>query len=664
MVYYNNTLCVELAPLQQLGIASLGLWKKWVRLGAEVVRPGGNGRTSLIKFDTIPSTYQQVIIEKLGTPEKQQASSFADLIKADDKAVTYYTNYMLPDGRHLEDKYIKEYTTNANVLNAIGSIYNSQAQARKALGGNMKGFWPKASDVVNNCRVQVGHTLPSSHERLYKTFKQYKADSYYALVSKKFCNDNTLKVTGDLERLLMSLYTMPNKPFAADVHTLYGLFLAGKIQLVDERTGELFIPDQFRNKKGEFITISDSTVWNVLNKPQNRAIVDAKRNNSFSFNTMHRPHHHRKAPEFSFSKISLDDRDLPRLSSEGSRVKAYYAYDVASGCVIGKAYSRTKDEELFIECLRDMFRLIENNQFGMPLEVEVENHLVNKFFDDLGMMFPYVRICNPGNSQEKHAEHLNRAKKYGTEKKMQNGIGRWWARSEAYRVDNNKVNDQFVEKVYTFDSLVADDIAAVNLFNNSLHPKQKKYPGKTRWQVLVENLNPKAPQVSKPVVYKAIGERTTTSIQRNQYVTVQYAKYALPSPHIIDRLTPNDYTVDAYWLPNSDGMVGEVYLYQNNQYLCKCERIAEYSTAKAEWTGDDAKGYTDQAKYVSSFDKKVKEGKKELAHLQIMNPEIMDEATKQEPVIVVAAKPQSENIADLLDDYDPNQYLDQSTNNL
>jgi hypothetical protein len=165
-------------------------------------------------------------------------------------------------------------------------------------------------------------------------------------------------------------------------------------------------------------------------------------------------------------------------------------------------------------------------------------------------------------------------------------------------------------------------------------------------------------------VYKAIGERTTTSIQRNQYVTVQYAKYALPSPHIIDRLTPNDYTVDAYWLPNSDGMVGEVYLYQNNQYLCKCERIAEYSTAKAEWTGDDAKGYTDQAKYVSSFDKKVKEGKKELAHLQIMNPEIMDEATKQEPVIVVAAKPQSENIADLLDDYDPNQYLDQSTNNL
>lgn len=38
-----------------------------------------------------------------------------------------------------------------------------------------------------------------------------------------------------------------------------------------------------------------------------------------------------------------------------------------------------------------------------PAEVEVEHHLVNNFADGLiraGVVFPFVRWCNPGNSQE------------------------------------------------------------------------------------------------------------------------------------------------------------------------------------------------------------------------------------------------------------------------
>ena len=44
----------------------------------------------------------------------------------------------------------------------------------------------------------------------------------------------------------------------------------------------------------------------------------------------------------------------------------------------------------------------------MPAQVEVEHHLVNNFADGLmkaGVVFPFVRWCNPGNSQEKRAEH-------------------------------------------------------------------------------------------------------------------------------------------------------------------------------------------------------------------------------------------------------------------
>lgn len=655
VVYQNNILCLVRSLAIESGLVTVHQWDNLIKAGAKLLKRG------LIIVETLPFE----IKSQLQTPQVVAASNpFTPHIIADYKAVTYYTNYLLADGRHLPEAYITEYCTNANVLGAIDKIFCSQSLSRKALGERMTGFWPKAAESINGCREDIGHTLPTNFERLRKSYLKFKADGYEALISKKFCNDNTLKVTSDIERLLMSIYTMPNKPFAADVYTLYGLFLANKIQLVDKSTGELFEAKNFCDKDGNPIMLSESTVWNWLNKPANRAVVDSKRNNDFSFNTMHRPHHIRKAPIFSFSKISMDDRDLPRKTTEGSRVKAYYSYDVASGCVVGVSYSRTKDEELFLECMRDMFRLIEREHLPMPLEVEVENHLVNKFFDDLAVMFPYIRICNPGNSQEKHAEHFNRAKKYGTEKQTQNGIGRWWARSEAYRVDNNKIDNEFVEKVYTYDSIVADDYAAIKSYNNSIHPNKKRYSGKTRWQVLLENVNPDAPQVSKPVVYKAIGERTETTINRNQYCQVQYAKYGIPSVAVLNKLESNNYSVQAYYLPNIDGVISEVYLYQGQNYLCKAERIEQYSTAKAEWTDNDANAYTNQAKYVSEFDATIKAGKRKLASIIISPAELANDIDDAVPVLVHTNKVEGDSIDDILNDYNPNDYRDQSTNNL
>jgi hypothetical protein len=360
----------------------------------------------------------------------------------------------------------------------------------------------------------------------------------------------------------------------------------------------------------------------------------------------------------------MDDRDLPRKCVNGKWLKAYYAYDVASGCVVGYSYSMDKDETLFLDCLRDLFRLIEREGFGMPMEVEVENHLVRKFFDDLAFMFPFVRICNPGNSQEKHAEHFNRAKKYGIEKKTQNGIGRWWSKHEAYTTDRDKVNDEFVEKVYTYERLVADDIQAVKDFNNQMHPKQKKYPGKTRWQVLAENMNPKSPDVSKPSVYKSIGEHTLTTINRNQYVTVQYEKYQIASIAVLDKLLPNNYSVDAYYLPDLEGMISEVFLFQNGTYLCKAEKIATYNTAKAEWTNADKDGFLHQSKYVSEFDKLAKDGKNELASPVIIEKEMLVAAVKQPVTIVKPIVLKSESIDDILNDHDGEDYATNAINNL
>jgi hypothetical protein len=623
--------------------------RRQVRNGNIITERAGKGKPLTINLNSVPTKYFAKIEKSMPSEREKIASILTDAIEPDEKALSFYSNYALADGRSLPDNYIREYTTNAQVFNALINIKAKQEKAMKALGKKPKAFFQQAAESLLAAQDEIGHTIPCANKKgepnstvLKRKFDLYVADGYSALISKKFCNDNSRKVTDRLEKLLMAIYRMPNKPFATEVHLHYYIFMQGGKELVDKKTGEVFSPSEFM-MDGQPILVSESTVWNYLNMPHNRALVDKGRNSGHSFNNMHRPHHSRLSPNYSFSKVSLDDRDLPRKLVTNDRVKAYYAYDVASGAIIGASYSRFKNEELFIDCLRDMFRLIDTNDFPMPMEVEVENHLVSKFFDDLHVMFPYVRICNPGNSQEKRAEHFNRAKKYGVEKKSQHGIGRWWARSEAYRVDQDKVNDEFQEKKFTYERLVADDKQAIDDYNNQLHPKQKTYPGKTRWQVLLENLNPTAPQVSKAVIYKSIGEKTQTTIVRNFKVRVQYDDYAIPGPQTLEKLKPNNYSVDAYWLAGEDGAVREVYLYQGNTFICKAERLSRYNEAKAEWTEMDHVAYVDQAKYVANFDSYVKTRESELPRLEMI-PVI---ATPQE-VVIVDETPQEDNTQDLL----------------
>lgn len=658
MEYFNDILCVSGSELIQTelnpnGLISKSLWDK-LRKTANVVRRGCNGQSALIEFKSLPMKYRNLISEKLGNPTEQAISKpFKDKIIADGAAVSFYSNYKLDDSRNLPADKQREYAINAAVLNAVKGVFEGMRASRSKLGGSTNGFWKSAIAAVNDVRVELKHGLPSKEVPLMRTYKKYIQNGYKALISGKYCNDNSRKVDDKLENLIMSLYTMPNKPFAAEVHTLYLLFLTKKLEVIDRKTGEIMNAEDFY-QNGEPITITKSTVWNCLNLPHNRAIVDRARMGAHRYNTIHRPHHHRHAPTFSFSKVSLDDRDLPRKCVNGKWVKAYYAYDVTSGCVVGFAHSLYKNEELFLDCLRDMFKMIEREGYGVPMQVEVENHLVNKFFEDLEKIFPFVRVCTPGNSQEKRAEHFNRAKKYGVEMKTQSGIGRWWSKHEAYTVDRDRKGDEMVERnQLPYERLVADDLAAIKKYNNQPHPKQKKYPGKTRLQVLQENMNPNTHEVNKELVYRSIGYKAETSIQRNHYVTVIGAKYQISGFGVLEKLKPGNYNVEAYYLPDDMNQITEVYLYQDETFLCKAEKIATYNESLAERTAMDFESYKRQGGVVAEFDAATKGGKKELASAVIIESETLKEALEvkvEEVVVPVVNARKEESLDDMLNE--------------
>lgn len=603
----------ELAP-----ILSVPNYKKLAaKKEINVVRPGkGLGSYALVEIATMPLRFQERIKLKYGDMKEDIIRNWlGSHYHIDAKAREFYTRFRFDNGDALPPEHIQEYTVNASVIEAVMRAMEDATFMRKAMKAGPVN-WGELAGAISYYQAEFGHTLPVSSNRFKKRVNDFKTNGYESLISRKFMNQNRRKVTYDIERLLLSIDAQPEQPFNTTVWEQYNMFVQGDLELYDPETGEVLNPADFTDKDGNPLVLSPATVANYLNNPKNKALRAKLHMSQWDFNNAYRPYHLRSIGEFSLSKVSLDDRDLPRPMKDGNRVKAYYAYDVVSGAVVGYAYNRYKTTELFLDCMRNMFQTLDRNGMYIPAELEVEHHLVSDFADGLmqaGTVFPLIRWCNPGNSREKRAEHKNREKKYGVEKRTQVGIGRWWAKLEANRPKEEKVYDEknntYKVKTYSYEELVADDIRAIRTFNAQPHPNQKRYPGMSRWDVLCAHQNPNLAPWDKAVLYRFIGQHTETTIRQNTYCTVMYNQYGLPSPEIIEKLEPRNYKVDAYYLPDADGTINEVHIYQNGRYIATCKPVVRYNENTAEQTEADKAAYTEQSKYVAQFDKMMKDGK-------------------------------------------------------
>lgn len=603
----------ELAP-----IMSIPNYKKLAaKEKINVVRSGrGLGGYVLVEIATMPLRFQERIKLKYGDMKEDVIRNWlGSHYHIDAKAREFYTRFRFDNGDTLPPEHIQEYTVNASVIEAVMRAMEDATFMRKAMKAGPVN-WGELAGAISYYQAEFGHTLPVSSNRFKKRVNDFKANGYESLISRKFMNQNRRKVTYDIERLLLSIDAQPEQPFNTTVWEQYNLFVQGELELYDPETGEVLNPADFTDKDGNPLVLSPATVANYLNNPKNKALRGKLHMSQWDFNNAYRPYHLRSIGEYSLSKVSLDDRDLPRPMKDGNRVKAYYAYDVVSGAVVGYAYNRYKTTELFLDCMRNMFQTLDRNGMYIPAELEVEHHLVSDFADGLmqaGTVFPLIRWCNPGNSREKRAEHKNREKKYGVEKRTQVGIGRWYAKLEANRPKEEKVYDEknntYKVKTYSYEELVADDIRAIETFNAQPHPNQKRYPGMSRWDVLCAHQNPNLAPWDKAVLYRFIGQHTETTIRQNTYCTVMYNQYGLPSPEIIEKLEPRNYKVNAYYLPDADGTINEVYIYQNGRYIATCKPVARYNENTAEQTEYDKAAYTEQSKYVAQFDKMMKDGK-------------------------------------------------------
>ena len=615
MEYFGNRLCISMRELVDGSVMTEGNYKKMATRGKlEVVRQGkGLGNYALVAVDSLPSAYKAKVEELYPDGDQTRLLGWIKSNYETDQSAVVFFHDKKQTGIDLPEAKIKEYIVNASVLNTCITLYNRAATAQKLFGGKYN--WDQMASVIESLRAEYGHTLPASTLRFRKKVAEYKRTGYVCLISGKFGNQSARKVDHKTEKLILGIAILPNKPFNTNVAEMYNQFVCGELDVYDPETGELLNPDDYTDKNGEPQVLSETTINNYLNKPKNRVLIEHKLSSFTTFMHEQMPHVHRHNGEFSLSQITMDDVDLTRkLKDTKQRVHAYYAYDVVSQCVLGASYARKKDELLVVECFRDMFRLIERNGWGMPAGIEVENHLMTQYKDGFlqaGVAFPFVHFCAPQNSQEKYAEPLNGAKKRSVIHKNHEGIGRFYGKGK-WRTESQKVSDETNElyedkEYFSWDQLVADDRADCQEWNNSLHPNQKKYPGMTRWDVLVANINPTLKPLDKLTLSRYIGEKVETSVRRNSTVRVAYEDWWLSGTEVLEKLQPNDYKVTAYYIPDEEGKATDVYIFQGDRYIDKVEKVGTYSRVMAEQTDEDVANYIEQQKKIAKFGKYVKD---------------------------------------------------------
>lgn len=616
MEYYGNRLCISYSELVDSGIMTSANYNSLTyRKKVKVVRRGGGASDccALIAIDSLPSKYKEAVEKKYHGGDEVRIKAWVLSNYEMDQAAIAFFHDRSKTGIDLDEKKKREYIINASVLNCCIKLYERARDSQRLFGGKYN--WDMMAKTIEILREELGHTLPTSTLRFRKKVNDYKRGGYDCLISGKFGNQSARKVDYKTEQLILGLAILPNKPYNTNIAEMYNMFVCDELDVYDPKTGELMNPEDFVDRKtGEPLELSESTINNYLNKPKNRVLVEHALSSWTTFMHEQMPHVHRHAPEFSLSKISFDDRDLPRkLKDTKARPKAYYAYDVMSQCVVGFAYNRNKNVDLVVECFRSMFRLLERRGWNCPAQVEVENHLMSQWKDSFlkaGVLFPFVRFCAPQNSQEKYAEPMNGAKKRSIEHRNHLGIGRFYAKDRHYRTEAKKVfdelNDTYEDKqYYSWDELIADDMRDVMEFNNSLHPNQKKYPNMTRWQVLEANLNPTLQPLDKSVLARFIGEHVETSIRRNSYCRVAYTDWWLSDVSVLEKLAPNNWKVDAYYLTDEEGVVKNVYIYQNDMLIDELQNVGTFNTADCEQTEEDKAVFVEQQKKIAGFNKWV-----------------------------------------------------------
>lgn len=155
-------------------------------------------RKVLISYEDLKDGYKKLVINKYGDPYDYMAlEPLKALIKRDIKALQFFENYVFPNGERLPLKpvnYIELYTRHAELFNMVTHVMDNKRVLKKEVCMTMDKFWETLVTIIKTGNYQY---LPQTTDNIKKRWRKYSSIGYSGLISDKFGNSNTAKLTTD-----------------------------------------------------------------------------------------------------------------------------------------------------------------------------------------------------------------------------------------------------------------------------------------------------------------------------------------------------------------------------------------------------------------------------------------------------------------------------------
>ena len=211
----NGTICISHAELTGRIITTANLNALVRKNQVKQMRKGGNGRTALYAVESLPLKWRTEVYKRYPDLQEQADSrEFIDTVEPDGKALSFYQDYKLSDGRNLSDDKVLEYASNAAIMNAFRRRWEAHVSKRQRSGKRTtlaKEFWSRAAAALPRLADHFPHSLPGSPRRLQMKFAEYVSSGYECFISGKFLNGNAGKVLTDEQTgYLATLISNPN----------------------------------------------------------------------------------------------------------------------------------------------------------------------------------------------------------------------------------------------------------------------------------------------------------------------------------------------------------------------------------------------------------------------------------------------------------------------
>ncbi|WP_053404968.1 hypothetical protein [Persicobacter sp. CCB-QB2] len=600
------------------------------KYGIKRARRACRGHQALILFDSLPEDVRKA----LGDPRKRFDHPLEQYYEETEANYRFYEEFKRPGFGNLGQEEKERYRVNAAMCEALIALDTWRRKEYKTLKKSTRGLnQVLLSDAMSFQEVlkekhHTSHTLPSSWRGLNEKMRAYEEKGPVALIKDAEGNSlsNARKVDGASSMILEALFAgVDYKPDATEVRRQFDTFLDGYLEVVNPETGELFSPKGMK-------ALSDSAVRSFLRSWDSSIGTLAKRQGDRQ-KLIQRfdPYHSLQRPEFAGSLISIDDRQPPFYYAKGKRAWFYLGIDLASEAFTTWVSGKSK-EGLILEFYRQMVRNYAQWGMQIPHGLECESSLnssYRKSFLANGAMFGDVRI-EANKARAKRIEAYFRPLRYGLEKKRHG----WVARPTAVAEANQTQYGQGKEVILPYEEIIEGCLRDVVTWNNTLHSDQEMYPGKTRWEVFVENQNPGLSQTPYKSFLPHLGYHSKTSCNAG-IVKLQYSEWLLGNDgkiatgeeliELMRRVEGKE--LDVYWLNDNDGKVLKAIVY-TDRYICELLPKPVYQRAVIEQTDKDKEKQSLMSAYAMTI-----AGYQKRRRNEIQDVVVIDNTPKHKPRI-------------------------------